>query len=195
MHPHEPRENPYASPLDWWRRGATTGSDEAIAIEGEDNFKEFLRATFVSIRRLIRWTSVFFLVLALLAMAAKYVNWRRTGSGIGWDDVAVVVFALLGPGWISIAMVIFCKYLWRRGTRAQEPFRKVISAESISVTTPTLHVVMRWEAFRGYREGLDLVLVGSAHNAGQWFTFSRRHFSQDDWERFRQLVDAKLPEI
>ena len=66
----------------------------------------------------------------------------------------------------------------------------------IHITNSAITSIMRWEAFSGFRECPDVVVLYYRGFLGEWMVIARAKFkSEGDWQAFRQLVASKLRPI
>ncbi len=187
-------ENPYSSPRALPPNSNPSGSPLEVVSEGVAEERDVVGASMLMQKRRLRRVYTLFAILGSLVAVLALLSWRdqRGGSVMG---IVLVAIALATPWWFRRLIASATARYYRQSPLAKELMRRRITTEHVESTTATVHSVMRWEAFNGFVEADDMMLIRSAHFGGLYYPFYRSHFAPPDWEQFRNLVRSKLNSI
>lgn len=200
--------NPYQSPgAERTPANAEHGpvlADAVIEVAGRLSLNDFLAANRLSRsfsqRILVPWIVHPFLMLVALFLVTVVLGMWWFDEYLGEPFVVILVCSL--PILLAVspirALVSRLKLgqLARQGIGCFADTQSRIDRHGIHVATTSVASTMKWEAFRGFRETQDVVVLYYLEIPGHWMVVSRAKFKSDgDWQTFRQLVMSKLRPI
>ena len=133
------------------------------------------------------------IMLVIAISAIGVIGYRILTSGDWLDNLVYLVAAVFMGGFI--AYIFFRPYfaarkLWANpGTR--RPLKGTITNQGITYVFPEGENIIEWERFNRLQKTSDLATLVRVD--GLLLVFSRRFFnSESNWQRFNELVDAKV---
>ncbi len=174
-------------------------ADVVIELSGSLSLNDFRTANRLSKPLWKRFTAWGFTgILAAMTLLGVVLVMGRDGSDKNTRVVGGMLFGLSG---YLLAMVALRLWLNRlkfgrlaRQQRACFAYAQTrIDKNAIHSVTSSMVTTAKWEAFRGFRECRNVVVLYYLDYPGLWAVVARAKFkSEADWQAFRQLVASKL---